>query len=281
MKLIVDSGSTKTEWAVLKADGPAERFVSKGFNPYYTEAREIENLIQKELPPSLLPDKIHALYFYGTGCSTKENCRLMQSVLLKFFPNAAIHVFHDLQGAAVALLRNKKGIACILGTGSNSCLWDGEKILENVPSLGFMLGDEGSAVYLGKLLLKKILSGKADAGLTRSFYQYTGMTFETVLHKIYKDSHANRWIAGLSPFVTENIQHPLMKEIAEKNFHDFMAHQISEYSGFKEMEISFVGSVAYHLQNVLKEVMQEEGLKTGIILQNPMDGLIDYYREND
>ena len=172
-------------------------------------------------------------------------------------------------------------ITGILGTGSNSCLWDGEKILENVPSLGFMLGDEGSAVYLGKLLLKKILSGKADAGLTRSFYQYTGMTFGTVLHKIYKDSHANRWIAGLSPFVTENIQHPLMKEIAEKNFHDFMVHQISEYSGFKDVEISFVGSVAYHLQDVLKEVMQEEGLKTGIILQNPMDGLIDYYREND
>lgn len=278
MKLIVDTGSTKTEWAVLDGNQVVESFITKGFNPYYTKPEEIGNSIKEALPVSFEPAKINHLYFYGTGCSTKDNCNLVQSILRKFFTNAEISVSHDLKGAAVALLKNNRGIACILGTGSNSCLWDGNEVVENVPSLGYLLGDEGSAVYLGKLLLKTMLGGKADKEITQAFYDYVGMNFTEVLHKIYKDHYANRWIAGLSPFVTEHISHPQIKEIARQNFQDFIENQVSEYTGFRNLEISFLGSVAYHLQGVLKEVMQDNGLKTGMILKSPMDGLIEYYK---
>lgn len=279
MKLIIDSGSTKTEWAILKGKKVVESFISKGFNPYYTKGEEIENSIRKAWPGSFAPPNIKHIYFYGTGCSTEENCSLIQSILRRFFPDAVVAVYHDLQGAAVSLLKNKKGIACILGTGSNSCLWDGNKVTENVPSLGYLLGDEGSAVYLGKLLLKTILGGKANKELEQAFYEYIGMNFAEVLHKIYKDSDANRWIGGLAPFVTKNINHPQIKEIAWKNFLDFIEVQVSAYTGYRDLEISFLGSVAYHLQDVLKEVMKENGLKTGQIMKGPMEGLTEYYRE--
>ncbi len=279
MKLIIDSGSTKTEWAVLDRNQVIERFITKGFNPYYTKADEIERSIRVALPVSINSFEIQQIYFYGTGCSTEENCNLVRSILRKFFDEVDISVYHDLKGAAVALLKNKKGIACILGTGSNSCLWDGKEIVENVPSLGYLLGDEGSAVYLGKLLLKTILGGEADKEMTQIFYEYAGMNFTEVLHKIYKDPDAKQWIGRLSPFVSANIHHPQIKEIARKNFQDFIDNQISEYSGFKDLEISFLGSVAWYLQDILKEVMVDSGLKTGVILKSPMDGLIDYYRE--
>jgi len=278
MKLIIDSGSTKTEWAAMDGNNVVERFITKGFNPYYTKVEEITRSIGEGLPASVNVTKIRNVYFYGTGCSSTENCQLVQSVLHKFFPEATISVNHDLQGAALALLKNKKGIACILGTGSNSCLWDGKEIIENVPSLGYLLGDEGSAVYLGKLLLKKILGEQADQEISRSFYKYIGMSFTDALHKIYKDSEAKHWIGELSPFVTTNINHPQIKEIAKQNFKDFIENQVSVYTGFRDLEISFLGSVAYHLQDVLKEVMEESGLKTGLILKSPMEGLIEYYK---
>lgn len=277
MKLIIDSGATNTEWVVLDGDRVAGRFISKGFNPFYTKQEEIEQVAREALTASMHSFKINKIYFYGTGCSTPENCNIIRDILNKFFPEAAISVYHDLQAAAVALLRNKKGIACILGTGSNSCLWDGKQIVENVPSLGYLLGDEGSAIYLGKLLLKKILGGKADDEITRSFYQYVGMNFSEVLHKIYRDIDVKRWIGSLSFFVSEHIHHPQIKEIAKRNFQDFLTHQVSEYSGFRDVEISFLGSIAYYLQDVLKEVMEDSGLKTGVIMQSPMEGLIDYY----
>jgi N-acetylglucosamine kinase-like BadF-type ATPase len=279
MKLIIDSGSTKTEWAILKGNKVVDNFISKGFNPYYTNPEEIGRYIEKAWPVSFDPAKIKHIYFYGTGCSTRENCNLVQSIFQRFFPDAVIAVYHDLQGAALALLKNEKGIACILGTGSNSCLWDGNKVVENVPSLGYLLGDEGSAVYLGKLLLKIVLSGKADKEITQAFYDFAGMNFAEILHKIYKDAYSNRWIGSLAPFVTKNINHPQIQEIARKNFQDFIENQISAYTGYLDLEISFQGSVAYHLQDILKEVMEESGLKTGLIVKGPMEGLIDYYRE--
>lgn len=280
MKLIVDSGATKTEWAVLYKNEVVERFITKGFNPYYISREKIEAIIREALPASLESLKIRYIYFFGTGCSSKDNCNLIQSILNGFFPEATISVDHDLVGATVALLKNKKGIACILGTGSNSCLWDGKQITENVPSLGYMIGDEGSAVYLGKLLLKEILGNKVDKELSQLFYEFVNMDFTQVLHRIYKDPDAKHWIGSLSYFITKNIQHPQIVGIARRNFKDFIDNQVSEYTGFRELQISFLGSVAYHLKEILKEVMNEEGLKTGIILQSPMDGLIEYYREN-
>lgn len=277
MKLIIDSGSTKTQWTVLDGDVVAETFYTDGINPYYMTVGQIKQLLDENLPKTILNSSFGQIYFYGTGCSTEANCTKVKDLLASFFKGAEISMNHDLTGAAVALLKEKKGIACILGTGSNSCLWDGHKIVENVPSLGYLLGDEGSGTYLGKLILKAFLSGEADKRLTDKFYAFVEMDFAGVLHKIYGDPQANRWIAGLSQFASANLNEPFIRNLVRVNFEDFLKAQVFKYSGFQESEISFVGSVAYYFRELLAEVLRDNHLKMGNILQKPMDGLIEYY----
>ena len=277
MKLIVDSGTTKTHWVLLEEKHVTENFVTSGFNPYYTPAETIRQSIATGLPKSMQNKKVKAVYFYGTGCSTVGNCFLMKTILNEFFEAADVETHHDLYGAAVALLKNREGIAAILGTGSNSCLWNGHEIVEAVPSLGWLIGDEGSATHLGKILLKAFLGGEMSAESTTAFYRYTGLDFEGTLHKIYKDNGANRWIAGLSRFASAHIEREEICNLVKQNFRDFLSAQIKKYSGYREKEISFVGSVAWHFKDILREVMREENLHPGIILQQPMDGLIEFH----
>jgi len=277
MKLIIDSGSTKTHWVLLDGKQIRENFKTTGFNPYYTPAETIRKIIAGELPEGIKSKKVQEIYFYGTGCSTTGNCSLVKSILQAFFREASIETHHDMYGAAVALLKHREGIAAILGTGSNSCLWNGKEIIESVPSLGWLIGDEGSGTYLGKVLLKAFLSGKMSGEITDAFYRYTGLDFEGTLHKIYKDDQPNRWIAGLSHFASVNMENEEIRDLVKKNFRDFLAAQIKKYNGYQEKEISFTGSVAWHFREVLHEVLQEEGLHLGIILQQPMDGLIKFH----
>ncbi len=277
MKLIVDSGTTKTHWVLLEGKHITENFVTSGFNPYYTPAETIRQSIATGLPESMQNRKVKEVYFYGTGCSTTENCFLIKTILNEFFEEANIETHHDLYGAAVALLKNSEGIVAILGTGSNSCLWNGHEIVENMPSLGWLIGDEGSATYLGKILLKAFLSGEMSAKSTTAFYHYTGLDFEGTLHKIYKDNGTNRWIADLSRFASANIERQEIFDLVKQNFRDFLSVQIKKYTACREKDISFVGSVAWHFKDILQEVIREENLHTGIILQQPMDGLIEFH----
>ncbi|MBN2614879.1 MAG: ATPase [Bacteroidales bacterium] len=280
MKLIIDSGATKTQWTLLTTLKDVQHFFTSGLNPYYMTPESMQQLIESELPDKLLRQPVKEIFYYGTGCSTEANCTVMQTVLQHFFVQADITVHHDLYGAAVALYHDQPGIACILGTGSNSCLWNGTEIVENVPSLGYMLGDEGSGTYLGKLLLKLILSGETDAALSDAFYAYTNMDFSAILHKIYKEDRPNRWIAGLAPFAAQHREHPEIKKVIQRNFKDFIREQVSEYSGYKEHDISCTGSIAWFFQEELKQVLKEEGLKPGIILKEPMEGLVRWHAED-
>ncbi len=277
MKLIIDSGTTKTHWVLLEEKQVTENFKTTGFNPYYTSAETIRQLISGELPENMRRKNVEKIYFYGTGCSTRANCSKVDSILQSFFKTAIIETHHDLYGAAVALLKDKEGIASILGTGSNSCLWNGHEIIESVPSTGWLLGDEGSATYLGKIILKAFLGGEMSKDITRTFYQDIGLDFEGVLHKIYSASQPNKWISGLAPFASAHINNREIRELVKKNFRDFLAVQIKRYSHYQTKEISFTGSVAWHFQELLREVLQEENLHAGSILQQPMDGLIEYH----
>ena len=279
MKLIIDSGTTKTHWVLLDGKKLIEDFKTTGFNPYYTPVEEIKRSISAELPGTMKNREVDNIYFYGTGCSTAANCTKVKDILQDFFKNALVETHHDLYAAAVALQKNRRGIAAILGTGSNSCLWNGENIVENVPSVGWILGDEGSATYLGKLLLKAFLSGEMDKDITRTFYDTIHLDFEGALHKIYGEPNPNRWISGLSPFASSHMQHPQVRELIKKNFRDFLSAQVKKYTGYRKEEISFTGSVAWHFREILHEVLQEEGLHLGIILQEPMDGLIEYHAQ--
>ncbi len=279
MKLIIDSGSTKTQWTVLNGKEVVEMLYTVGINPYYMDSDEIKQVLKKELNTGFTNLPVKEIYYFGTGCSTVANCNLIKSILADTFQTYFISMNHDLTGAAIALLKDEKGIACILGTGSNSCLWDGQKILENVPSLGYLLGDEGSGTYLGKLILKAFLSGEADKGLTEKFYAYTQMNFTEILHKIYKEVQSNRWMASLTKFASAHIDEPFIKALVRQNFEDFLKEQVFKYSGFRELPISFVGSVAYYFQDVLMEVLSGHQITPGRILQTPMKGLIEYYSE--
>ncbi len=277
MKLIVDSGSTKTHWVFVKDGRIVHDFKTPGFNPYYTSSDEIKKSIAEGLPENIRSGEVDNIYFYGTGCSTPNNCLKVKDILQAFFHKALIETHHDLYGAAVALQKNREGIAAILGTGSNSCLWNGHEIVENVPSVGWIIGDEGSATYLGKILLKAFLGGDMPQSITTTFYDFIGLDFEGALHKIYSEPHPNRWISELSPFASAHIAHNEIRELVKKNFRDFLSFQIKKYTGYQEKEISFVGSVAWHFREVLHEVLREENLHLGIILQQPMDGLIAFH----
>ncbi len=277
MKLIIDSGATKTHWVLLEERHIAENFKTTGFNPYYTPAEAIRQSIAIGLPERIKNKEVQEIYFYGTGCSTAKNCALVRSILSDFFEDATIETHHDLYGAAVALLKNREGIAAILGTGSNSCLWNGHEITEGVASLGWLIGDEGSATHLGKILLKAFLGGEVSPENTLAFYNFTGLDFEGILHKIYKDCQPNHWISSLSHFASANVENQEIRNLVKQNFRDFLSAQIKKYSGYRDKEISFTGSVAWHFKDILHEVMQEENLRPGLVLQQPMDGLIEFH----
>ena len=279
MILLADSGSTKTRWVLLNNGKIMMDLTTEGFNPYYYDQKELEKILYDRLHKHLRPETVLKIYFYGAGCSTKNNCLLIKNALKKLFANAGIFTGHDLEGAAVSLLQDKKGIACILGTGSNSCMWDGEKIIFNVPSLGFMLGDEGSGTYIGKLLLQKLLSGDADKELTEKFFKEYDLDFESALHKIYGEPNPNRFMSSLSKFTGDNIHYDDCRLVVTTAFNDFINKHISKYPDYKNQQVSFTGSVAYYFSDILKEVLQKHGILLGVISKNPMDGIVEYHKK--
>jgi len=277
MILIIDSGSTKAHFALLGEDGNITEFFGKGFNPYYYGPEEFFSLLKNELFEKVKGTTIDHIYYYGAGCSSKSNCSLVTDTLSKFFPDAEIVAEHDLYGAAVALFGHQEGIACILGTGSNSCLWDGQKIVENVPSLGYLLGDEGSGTYLGKIMLAEILYGEADTEITEAFYKEYGLGFSEILEKIYREPDPNRFFASLSLFAGKHIEKRWCRDIVKRNFTDFVEKQVSKYTGYRDLPISFIGSVAYHFRDLLKEVLESHGITMGKVIQKPMGGLVEFH----
>jgi len=282
MILIADSGSTKTSWALLTHDKPVEYLSTKGHNPYYYTDEELRLILRQELSTQIRqPDDVTEIYFYGSGCSSQTNCNRVENALKDLFLNAKIHVHHDLYGAALALFHREKGIACILGTGSNSCGWDGEKITENVPSLGFMLADEGSGTTIGKNLLRGLLKGEADEEITRDFYHQHDLNFEKTLDLIYKQPEPNRFMASLTRFALKHIKNPWCRKVVKQSLDDFITLNVMLYEEHRSLPISFTGSIAYHFMDILREVCHEHGLTLGIVLKDPIEGLVRYHKENN
>ncbi len=278
MILIADSGSTKTSWALLDQGHPTTFFQTRGHNPYYYSGDELKNILQQELMPQIKhPNHISELYFYGSGCSSETNCNRVANALEALFGQAKVKVHHDLYGAALALLHRKKGIACILGTGSNSCGWDGNEITENVPSLGFMLADEGSGTTIGKNLLKGLLKGEADKEITHTFYGHYGLTFEKTLDLIYKEPEPNRFMASLTKFAGHHIQNPWCRKVVKHSLDEFITLNVKLYQDHEKLPIAFTGSIAHHFKEILQEVCYDHGLNMGIVLKDPIEGLVRFH----
>ena len=277
--LIADSGSTKAEWCLLNGN-KRKTIYTQGISPYFLTTDQIQQILIVELKEKLKniePDKV---YYYGTGCSNPENVVSVKKALKNTFSKAKIFVDHDLMGAAKALCGNGKGVACILGTGSNSCYYNGKKIVKNSPGLGFILGDEGRGAYLGKKVVQYYLYHTFDPDLMDRFQAKYNTTAAEILDAVYKHALPNRYLAGFVPFLIENRGHFMIENIIEDGFNDFFFNHVYKYRESWIMPIHFIGSVAFGFKDVLKDMCDSYELQLGRVLKNPMDGLVKYHKEN-
>jgi N-acetylglucosamine kinase-like BadF-type ATPase len=273
--LIADSGSTKTDWCVAEDGQQVQRIVTKGINPFFQSEEEVAKELQTALLPELKTDTFDALYFYGAGC-LPEKIPMMRSAIGKCLKIKDIEVNSDMLGAARGLSGRNSGIVCIMGTGSNSCYYDGSQIVSNVSPLGFILGDEGSGAVLGKLLVGDLLKNQLPAGLKEKFLQQFGLTPGDIIERVYRQPFPNRFLASLSPFLSQNITVPEVRNIVLNAFKAFLTRNVMQYD-YKNNKVHFIGSVAFYYREVLEEALQSAGMQIGTIVQAPMEGLVTYH----
>jgi N-acetylglucosamine kinase-like BadF-type ATPase len=277
MILIADSGSTKTDWCVLDNAVVLKHVYTKGINPFYQTQEEIAIEIEINLVPELKDLNIQKIYFYGAGCSFPEKKQLVISALISHFNKADIEVESDLLGAARALFASNDGIACILGTGSNSCFYNGTEIVENVSPLGFILGDEGSGAVLGKTLIADCLKNQLTPKLKDKLLSDYKLTPAIILDNVYKQAFPNRFLAKLTPFILEHIDEPSIFNIVYDSFDAFFVRNVMQYD-FENKKVGFVGSIAFHFRDTLEIVASERGIAISEIVQSPMNGLVEYHK---
>lgn len=277
MLLIADSGSTKTDWVLIKDGKEEQRFKTVGFNPYFVDTEQVYKTLYKEFTERFDLNHVSKVYFYGAGCSSPVKKAVINNALQQLFPGTHTEVDHDLLAAARALLGNKKGIAGILGTGSNSCLYDGHDVAESLFSLGYMFGDEGSGAHLGKSYIALHLKKRVPQELQKAFTDICGYSDEDILTHIYKKPNPNRFLASFTVFLKKQIEHPFIAELVEKCFDDYFVEQVSKYTGYQELPFSYVGSVGYHFSAILEKSAKKHGIHIGRCLQSPIDGLIEFH----
>ena len=276
--MIADSGSTKCEWCLLY-DGKKKKVDTQGISPYFLDAAGIGRVMSQELVPALKKWEVDEVYYYGTGCKDPENQKIVKKAIRGIFRGAKVNVTHDLMGAAVALCGLEKGVACILGTGSNSCYFDGKKIVKNSPGLGYVLGDEGSGAYLGKKVLQYYLYNTFDEELRYKFDAKYTTNGKEILAAVYKQPLPNRYLASFTLFLVENRGHYMVENIIEDGLNDFFFNHLCKYRESWKLPIHFVGGVAYGFRDVVKDLCSTYEFELGSILQKPMDGLIKFHQK--
>ena len=296
MKLIIDAGSTKTDWMLLDGKTVKNRFQTDGFNPNYSDRKDLENILslvetQCFASPNnilfgietqciaTLPQFIQSIHYYGTGCGNEQNCQLIKEVFQSHFPNAEISVTHDLMAACHALFGHEKGIACILGTGSNSCVYDGENITKRAVSLGYLVGDEGSGMYIGREVVKAYFYGFMPDDLHQKFDATYHLELKEFIDKAYHQPQPSKYLASFAKFAGEHQDEPFMHDLIQGCFEDFVKAFILRFDDCKSLKISFIGSVAFHFQDILKECIKSHDLTLGEVMTSPAAGLVRYYSE--
>lgn len=293
MILIADSGSTKTDWAIVTGSIQPVVIKTQGINPVHQSREEIVQILREEFigvmgstpevqklrsAAILTPEFPMAVYFYGSGVRPEME-PLMQSLLQETFPQASVIEAHsDLLGAARALCGHNEGIAGILGTGANSCLYDGKTIVKNMPALGYVLGDEGSGAVLGKRFIHDLYGGVLSEEIKEAFERETKLNLAEIIRRVYREPLANRFLASLSEFISAYLDDPGVHAVVVRNFEDFLRLHVNPYRR-AELPVSFVGSVAWHYQDELREAAENQNFHIGTILKTPMAGLIRYHTE--
>lgn len=280
MILVADSGSTKTDWAYVRKGAEPGYFTSQGYNPNYISGPDIQEDIRKNLPEGFCPEEVTEVYFYGAGVSELEY-DFMKETLRGVFSNAGtVFVAMDLLAAARALLGDEPGFAAILGTGMNTCLYDGTKETLNIDSLGFILGDEGSGGYIGKMFLRDYARGNMPSEIYAEAKALVGKNAEEIIEQVYTKPMANRYCAQFCKWVGDHRHtHPYYNNLMKNAFRDFFRNEVCLYPDYQKYTLNCVGSVGYYNRDLLEEVAEEFGMKLGNFIKSPIDGLIKYHQD--
>lgn len=278
MILIADCGSTKIDWCIVENGKVIKQIFTCGMNAVMLTEEEMAERIGNELVPELGDTQIEAVYFYGAGCINEEVCGNVANAIRKNLPTVTtVDVHTDLLAAARALCGHNPGIACILGTGSNSCYYDGEKICDNVSPLGYILGDEGSGAVLGKILLGDVLKNQLPKHLCDKFLKEFELDRMTIIRRVYKEPQGNRFLASVTPFLIQNIEEPAIHTLVLNAFKAFFVRNIAQYQGYRDLKVNFIGSIAYYYRDVLEEAANACECTVGTIIKSPMEGLIRFH----
>lgn len=277
MILIADSGSTKTDWVLFNGDSIITRVKTQGFNPTQQSTEDIYNVLSKELTGNIDTTAPQTIYFYGAGCAYENANKRMQAALENIFTTRDIHIHSDLLAAARALCGHEEGIACILGTGSNSCLYDGKKITDNTPSLGYILGDEGSGAHLGRQLVSDCIKKQLSAPLCDKFLKKYDLTIAGILERVYHEPLPNRFLASFAPFLHENRNNAEIHSLLIQCFTQFFQRNTMVYRR-SWLPIHIIGSIGVNFAQEIKETAESLGLSIGNIVESPINGLIEYHK---
>lgn len=278
MILVADCGSTKIDWCLLNNGKVEKQVFTLGMNAVMLTEEEMRTRLADELAPEMAGYPIEEVYFYGAGCISPEVCGNVARAIQANIPDTKVVEVHtDLLAAARALCGRTPGIACIMGTGSNSCYYDGEKICDNVSPLGYILGDEGSGAVLGKLLIGDVLKNQLPKDLCEKFLQQYELDRMIIIRRVYKEPQGNRFLASITPFLIQNIDRPEIHALVLNSFKAFFVRNIQQYKNYSELSVNFIGSIAYYYREVLEEAAAQCGCTVGSIIKSPMEGLIKFH----
>ena len=278
MILIADSGSTKTAWCLVCDSQIVKQFETAGINPFFQTEDEIVAQLKEGLLPEVGVNCVENIYFYGAGCANPEKNKSLEGLLMSVVGAKTAFVASDMLGAARGLLGRESGIACILGTGANSGVYNGEELVKGVYAGGYILGDEGSGGVLGKLLIADWVKKQMPQDIYDALTEEYGLTYLGIVDRVYKQAFPNRWLAQFTKFMSAHREHPYIHNLLVEGFKAFFNRNIKQYDEWESLEVGFVGSIAFYFNAELKEAAEACGIKLGKVMQNPIEGLVEYHK---
>lgn len=279
MILIADSGGSKTDWRLIDKSGTVGQASAPGFNPYYQPIEDLKKSVHELLLPKI-NEEISKIFFYGAGVSSVKNQLTIKSAFLEFFPEAHIEIGWDLLAAARALCGHEPGIACIMGTGSNSCLYDGEKIIGNVANLGWILADEGSGANIGRKFLVDYLREVMPENLRAQFRERYPLSREEFLEKVYQQERPSAFLASFTKFIFQHLKDPYCYKLIYNSFAEFYENNVMKYENYKQLKVHFTGSISFYFSDILRQVANDKGITVKNILEGPIAGLTLYHKKD-
>lgn len=279
MILIADSGGSKIDWRLMTFDGAIVQAHTPGFNPYYQPIEDLTTNFKEVILPKI-NDGIQKIFFYGAGVSSEKNQLKVKNAFLEFFPDAQIEIGWDLLAAARALCGEEPGIACIMGTGSNSCLYDGKEIIGNVANLGWILADEGSGANMGRKFLVDYLRENMPANLRKQFHERFPLTREEFLEKIYQEERPSAFLASFTKFIFQHLKEPYCYKLVYTSFAEFYENNVMKYENYQNLKVHFTGSIAFYFSDILRQVANDKGITVKNILEGPIAGLTLYHQKD-